>query len=150
MSGPGAGNVARVLVLCTHNSARSQMAEGFLRALAGDRIDVASAGTEATRVHPLATRAMDEVGIDLRGHTSKTLDRFLAQPWDYVITVCDSASERCPLFPGRAERIHWSFEDPSAAQGTDEERLVTFRRVRDAIASQLQQWVKTVPIPPSR
>ncbi len=133
---------SRVLVLCTHNSARSQMAEGFLRALAGDRIEVASAGTEATRVHPLAIRAMDEVGIDLRGHSSKTLDRFLAEPWDYVLTVCDSASERCPLFPGRAERIHWSFEDPAAVQGSEEERLAAFRRVRDQIHARLRAWLE--------
>lgn len=131
----------RVLVLCTHNSARSQMAEGLLRALASDRFDVASAGTEATRVHPLAIRAMDELGIDLRGHSSKTVDRLLAEPWDYVITVCDSANERCPLFPGRTTRLHWSFEDPSAATGSEDERLAVFRRVRDAIAARLREWV---------
>ena len=132
----------RVLVLCTHNSARSQMAEGFLRAIAGDGVEVASAGTEATRVHPLAIRVMDEVGIDLRGHSSKTLDPFLVEPWDYVVTVCDSASERCPMFPGRAQRIHWSFDDPSAATGSDEERLATFRRVRDQIGTRLRAWAK--------
>ena len=131
----------RVLVLCTHNSARSQMAEGLLRALAADRVEVASAGTEATRVHPLAIRAMDEVGIDLRGHSSKTVDRFATEPWDFVITVCDAASERCPIFPGRTTRVHWSFEDPSAAEGSDEERLAVFRRVRDAIATCLRRWV---------
>ena len=131
----------RVLVLCTHNSARSQMAEGLLRALASDRFDVASAGTEATRVHPLAIRAMDELGIDLRGHSSKTVDRLLAEPWDYVITVCDGASERCPLFPGRTTRLHWSFEDPSAAMGSEDERLAVFRRVRDALAARLRGWV---------
>jgi arsenate reductase len=136
----------RVLVLCTHNSARSQMAEGFLRALAGDRLDVASAGTEATGVHPLAIRAMDERAIDLRGHTSKTLDRFRAEPWDYVITVCDAASERCPLFPGRAQRLHWSFDDPSAAPGNEAERLAAFRRVRDAIEARLRAWLaETAP-----
>jgi arsenate reductase (thioredoxin) len=132
---------ARVLVLCTHNSARSQMAEGLLRALAPDRFEVASAGTEATRVHPLAIRAMDELGIDLGGHTSKTLDRFLAEPWDYVITVCDTANERCPVFPGAAMRLHWGFDDPSAARGTEEERLAEFRRVRDAIATRLRSWL---------
>ena len=131
----------RVLVLCTHNAARSQMAEGLLRALAPDRFDVASAGTEATRVHPLAIRVMDEVGIDLRGHDSKTVDRFVAQPWDYVITVCDSANERCPVFPGAATRLHWSFEDPSAAMGSEDERLAVFRRVRDAIAARCRAWV---------
>jgi arsenate reductase len=131
----------RVLVLCTHNSARSQMAEGLLRALASDRFDVASAGTEATRVHPLAIRAMDELGIDLRGHSSKTVDRLVAEPWDYVITVCDGANERCPVFPGRTTRLHWSFEDPSAAPGSEDERLAVFRRVRDAIAARLREWV---------
>jgi len=131
----------RVLVLCTHNSARSQIAEGLLRALAPDRFDVASAGTEATRVHPLAIRAMDELGIDLRGHSSKTVDRLVAEPWDFVITVCDSANERCPLFPGRTTRLHWSFEDPSAAAGSEDERLAVFRRVRDAIAARLREWV---------
>jgi len=131
----------RVLFLCTHNSARSQIAEGFLRALAGDRFDVASAGTEATRVHPLAIRAMEEVGIDLTGHTSKTIDTLVDQSWDYVITVCDSANERCPIFPGGTTRIHWSFDDPSQATGTDADRLETFRRVRDEILTRLHQWL---------
>ena len=120
----------RVLFLCTHNSATSQIAEGFLRAIAGDRFDVSSAGTEATCVHPLAIRVMDEVGIDFAGHTSKTLDAVLGQPWDYVITLCDSANERCPVFLARTVRIHWSFDDPSQAAGTDEDRLGVFRRVR--------------------
>ena len=132
---------ARVLFLCTHNSARSQMAEGFLRAMAGDRFEIASAGTEATRVHPLALRAMEEVGISLAGQTSKTLDRFLGKPWDYVITVCDSANERCPVFPAQTRRIHWSFDDPSRATGTEEERLPTFRRVRDEILDRLRGWL---------
>jgi arsenate reductase len=131
----------RVLFLCTHNSARSQMAEGLLCALAGDSFEVASAGTEATRVHPLAIQAMKEIGIDLTGHTSKTIDAFLGQPWDYVITVCDNANERCPLFPGRTTRIHWSFNDPSQATGTDADRLETFRRVRDEILTRLRQWL---------
>jgi arsenate reductase len=131
----------RVLVLCTHNAARSQMAEGLLRAMAGDRFEVASAGTEATRVHPLAIRAMEERGIDLRSHTSKAVDRLAAEPWDVVITVCDAARERCPVFPGRTTRVHWSFEDPSAAVGSEEERLAVFRRVRDAIAARLEGWV---------
>ena len=133
----------RVLFLCTHNSARSQMAEGFLRTQAGDRFEVASAGTEATRVHPLAIRVMDEVGIDLRGHTSKSLDQFLQAPWDSVITVCDSANERCPVFPGRTTRLHWSFDDPSQATGSDAERLQTFRRVRDEIARAISGWLTT-------
>lgn len=131
----------RILFLCTHNSARSQMAEGFARSLAGADFDIASAGTEATRVHPLAIRAMDEVGIDLRGHTSKTLDRFLHEPWDYVITVCDSANESCPVFPGAAKRVHWSFRDPSTVQGPDEERLAVFRQVRDEIQGRILRWI---------
>jgi arsenate reductase len=114
------------------------MAEGFLRAWAGDRFEVASAGTEATRVHALAIEVMDEAGIDLRSHTPKTLDAFLAEPRDYVITVCDSANERCPLFPGGTTRVHWSFDDPSAAAGSEAERLATFRRVRDAIAARIR------------
>jgi arsenate reductase len=121
------------------------MAEGLLRVLAGDRLEVASAGTEATRVHPLAIRAMDEVGIDLRGHRSKTLDRFLGEPWDDVVTVCDRAGERCPVFPGPARRTHWSFEDPSAAAGDEEERLRAFRRVRDQIAERLRAWLAAEP-----
>ena len=131
----------RVLILCTHNSARSQMAEGLLRSMAGDRFDVASAGTEATRVHPLAIRAMADLGVDLNGHTSKTVDRFLGEPWDYVITVCDSANEKCPIFPGRTTRLHWSFLDPSQATGSDDERLAVFRKIRDQIAGRLREWV---------
>ena len=132
----------RILILCTHNSSRSQMAEGFVRKTAGDRVEVESAGTEATRVHPLAIRAMQEVGIDLSGHRSKTLDRFQTRPWDYVLTVCDSANERCPVFPGRAQRVHWSFEDPSKARGTEEEQLAVFRRVRDEITRTLGTWLE--------
>ena len=141
---------ACVLFVCTHNSARSQMAEGFLRAMAGDRFEIASAGTEATRVHLLAIRAMEEVGISLAGHTSKTLDRFLGQPWDYVITVCDSANERCPVFPAQTRRIHWSFDDPSRATGTEEERLGIFRRVRDEILARLRAWLAAEGDPTTR
>ena len=117
------------------------MAEGLLRRLAPERFEVESAGTEATRVHPLAIEVMREIGIDISGHRSKTLDRLVAEPWDYVITVCDHANERCPLFPGRTQRIHWSFEDPSAAPGPEGERLAVFRRVRDAIDAQLRRWL---------
>jgi arsenate reductase len=134
-------NKRRVLFLCTHNSARSQMAEGLLRALAGDRFDVASAGTEQTGVRPLAITAMDEVGVDLRTHRSKTLDRFVGERWDYVITVCDSANESCPVFPGAANRLHWSFPDPSRAEGTDQEKLAVYREVRDQIAARLREWL---------
>jgi thioredoxin type arsenate reductase len=132
---------ARVLFLCTHNSARSQMAEGFLRHLSGETVEVASAGTEATRVHPLAIQTMRDVGIDLSAHSSKTVDTLLGRPWDYVITVCDAANERCPLFPGRTTRLHWSFEDPSQATGGEDQRLATFRRVRDQIHARVRDWL---------
>jgi arsenate reductase len=124
---------SRVLFLCTHNSARSQMAEGLLRHLAGNRFEVMSAGTEATHVRPLAIRAMDEIGVDISSQESKTLERYLREPFDYVITVCDDANEACPFFPGAANRLHWSFEDPSRAEGSEEERLAVFRSVRDRI-----------------
>jgi arsenate reductase len=117
------------------------MAEGFLRALGGDRFEAASAGTEATRVHPLAIRAMHEVGIDLDGHSSKTFDRLLDQAWDCVITVCDNANERCPAFPARSTHLHWSFEDPSAASGTEEDKLQDFRRIRDEISERIRDWI---------
>jgi arsenate reductase len=130
-----------VLFLCTHNAARSQMAEGLLRRLGGDRFEVTSAGTEARGVNPLATRAMAEIGVDLRGHTSKTLDRFVGERWDHVITVCDGANESCPVFPGAAARLHWSFDDPSGATGTEEERLAVFRRVRDEIRARIEGWL---------
>jgi arsenate reductase len=130
----------RVLFLCTHNSARSQMAEGLLRHLAGDRYETFSAGTEQTRVHPLAIEAMREIGVDIRGQASKTLDAFAGERFDYVITVCDRANESCPLFPGDTERIHWSFDDPSAATGSDEQRLAAFRRIRDEIRQRLRTF----------
>jgi arsenate reductase (thioredoxin) len=128
----------RVLFLCTHNSARSQMAEGLLRDLAGDQFEVMSAGTEATHVRPLAIRALDEIGVDISGQESKSLERYLDEPIDYVITVCDDANEACPFFPGAQNRLHWSFEDPSRAEGSDEERLAVFRRVRDGIKDRVQ------------
>lgn len=131
----------RVLFLCTHNSARSQMAEGLLRAMAGDGFEVFSAGTEETRVHPLAIEAMREIGIDISGHRSKTLDEFAGRQFDYVVTVCDRANESCPIFPGATERIHWSFDDPSAATGTDAERLRVFGQIRDAIQQRLRTFL---------
>jgi arsenate reductase len=130
---------SRVLFLCTHNSARSQMAEGLLRHLAGDRFEAYSAGTEATHVRPLAIRAMDEIGIDISGQESKTLNRYLGEPFDYVITVCDEANEACPFFPGAKNRLHWSFEDPAQATGSEEERLGVFRRARDKIRERIEQ-----------
>ena len=127
-----------MLFLCTHNSARSQMAEGLLRHLAGDRFEVMSAGTEATHVRPLAIRAMEEIGIEISSQESKTLGRYLGEPFDYVITVCDEANEACPFFPGAKNRLHWSLEDPSRAEGSEEERLGVFRRVRDEIGERIE------------
>ncbi len=132
----------RVLFLCTHNSARSQMAEGFLRAMAGDRFEAQSAGTEKTSVNPLAIRVMAERGIDLGGHASKVYDGLMQERWDYLVTVCDDANERCPFVPGSVKRLHWSFEDPSRARGTEEERLHVFRRVRDQIEQRLAEWLQ--------
>jgi arsenate reductase (thioredoxin) len=127
------------LFLCTHNSARSQMAEGLLRHLAGDSFEAHSAGTEATHVRPLAIRAMEEVGVDISRQESKTLERYLEEPFDYVITVCDDANEACPFFPGAKNRLHWSFEDPSRAEGSEEERLAVFRSVRDRIGERIER-----------
>jgi arsenate reductase len=107
----------RVLVLCTNNSARSQMAEGFFRQIAGGQVRVDSAGTAPSRVHPLAIQVMQEFGVDLAQHTSKHLNQFLGEPIDVVLTVCDAANDTCPMFPGRAERLHWSYPDPGAAVG---------------------------------
>ena len=139
MTAAEAGERARVLFVCTHNSARSQMAESLLRHLAGDRFEAHSAGTEATHVRPLAIRAMDEIGVDITGQESKTLERYLEQPIDYVVTVCDAANEACPFFPGAKNRLHWSFEDPSRAEGTEEERLEVFRKVRDEIRERIER-----------
>jgi len=130
--------VARVLFLCTHNSARSQMAEGMLRAWAGDRFEAFSAGVEAAEVRPLAIRAMAEIGIDISEQLSKRLDAYLGQPFAFAVTVCDEALEACPAFPGAARQLHWSFDDPSAARGTDDERLEVFRRVRDEIGARIR------------
>ncbi len=127
-----------VLFLCTHNSARSQMAEGLLRHLAADRFEAFSAGTEATHVWPLAVHAMAELGIDISDQESKTFDRYLGEPFDAVITVCDQANESCPLFLGAKERLHWSFPDPSKATGTEDDQLAVYRSVRDAIRDRIE------------
>jgi arsenate reductase len=121
----------RILILCTGNSARSQMAEGLLRHDAGDRFEVFSAGTKPSAVRPEAIAVMRELGIDISGHRSKSVDEFTGQSFDYVLTVCDSAKERCPFFPGKTVKIHRSFEDPAGLQGSDDERTRLFRRVRD-------------------
>lgn len=134
----------RVLFICTHNSARSQMAEGFLRALGSDRFAAFSAGTEATQVRPLAIRAMAEVGIDIAGQESKTLDRYRGEPFAAVVTVCDQANEACPHFPGAGRRLHWSFADPSRATGTEEEQLAVYRQVRDQIRARIERELLTL------
>jgi arsenate reductase len=128
-----------VLFLCTHNSARSQMAEGLLRHLSGGRVHASSAGTEATRVRPLAIRVMAEAGIDIAGQESKTLQRYLGEPFDAVITVCDDANDACPVFLGARERLHWSFPDPSRATGTEADQLAAYRSTRDAIRERIER-----------
>jgi arsenate reductase len=133
-------NKKRVLILCTGNSARSQMAEGLLRYDAGERFDVESAGTKASAVRPEAIAAMREAGIDISGQRSKNVDEFEGQRFDYVITVCDNARETCPVFFGAAERLHHNFEDPAAIVGSDEERLAGFRRVRDELRGYLREF----------
>lgn len=133
----------RVLFLCTHNSARSQMAEGLLRLLGGGRFAAFSAGTEATQVRPLAIRAMAEVGIDISGQQSKTLDRYLGEAFEAVITVCDDANEACPVFYGARRRLHWSLPDPSRATGTEEEQLAVYREVRDELRRRIEAELLT-------
>jgi arsenate reductase len=128
----------RVLFLCTHNSARSQMAETYMRSIAGDRYEIASAGTEPSRVHPLAIRAMQEIGIDIAHQSAKP---FLGDVWHYVITVCDQANESCPIFPFPAQRLHWGLPDPSQATGTEDERLQVFRWVRDKLFLTIRAWL---------
>ena len=133
----------RVLILCTGNSARSQMAEGLLRHDAGERFDVESAGTKPGIVRPEAIAAMKELGVDISGHRSKSVDEFEGQRFDYVITVCDNAKESCPVFFGAANRLHHSFDDPPPmSQGTDEERMAIFRRVRDELRAYLAEFAQ--------
>ncbi|HUQ94225.1 MAG TPA: arsenate reductase ArsC [Bryobacteraceae bacterium] len=128
----------RVLILCTGNSARSQMAEGLLRHDAGDLFEVESAGTKPGHVRAEAIAVMKEAGIDISRHRSKHLDKFSGKNFDYVLTVCDNANEACPVFPGKTNRTHRNFEDPAAAQGSEEQRLAVFRRVRDEIREYLR------------
>jgi arsenate reductase len=135
----------RVLILCTGNSARSQMAEGLLRHMAGDLFEVESAGVEPSHVRPQAIEAMRERGIDISRHRSKSVDKFTGQRFDYVITVCDNANERCPVYPATTKRIHWSFDDPAAAEGDEAARLAVFRRVRDEIESRLRDFLGEEP-----
>ena len=131
-----------VLFLCTGNSCRSQMAEGWLRHLAGDRFDVASAGTHPVGMNQLAVEVMKEVGVDLSEYSSKGLDEFKNKSFDFVITVCDQAKESCPIFPHAPSLLHWSFEDPAKAVGPKEKCLTVFRRIRDQIAWHIEQFVR--------
>ncbi|HEX6129812.1 MAG TPA: arsenate reductase ArsC [Candidatus Limnocylindria bacterium] len=136
----------RVLFLCTHNSARSQMAEGLLRAAGGAGYKALSAGTEATRVRPEAIEVMAELGIDISGQASKTLEPFLGQPIDWLITVCDQAREACPTLPSVANQLHWSIPDPAAVEGPAEVRLAAFRAARDDLAARIQAFLSTDPL----
>ena len=132
----------RILVLCTGNSARSQMGEGLFRQKGGDRYEVQSAGTQPTHVRSEAITVMRELGIDLSGHRSKSVDGFARQSFDYVVTVCDNARDNCPVFPGAAKRIHWSLEDPAAVQGDEAVRLAAFRRIRDQLREHVATFFK--------
>ena len=139
------GTKRSVLVLCTGNSCRSQMAEGWFRHLSGGGIGAFSAGSHpAGSVHPLAVRVMSEVGVDISGHFSKPISDFLGQSFDYVITVCDDAAEVCPVFPGKAARLHWGLEDPAQADGNEAQRIDVFRRVRDLLRTHVEALVKEI------
>jgi arsenate reductase len=129
----------KVLFLCTENSCRSQMAEGILRHLMGDRFEVFSAGTKPSVVNPMAIKVMAEIGIDISGHRSKSVEEFQGMNFDFVITTCDAARETCPVFPGKARRLHWSFNDPAEAEGSENEILSAFRKVRDEIKQRIQE-----------
>ena len=135
--------LTRVLFLCTGNSARSQMAEGFLRKYAGDRFEAHSAGLEPKGIHPLTIRVMQEAGVDMSGQTSKGFDTYLGKVlFQYLITLCDDAEKNCPTtWPGVSNRLHWSFEDPAAKTGSDEDKLAKFRQVRDQIDQKVKTWV---------
>lgn len=132
----------RVLILCTGNSARSQMAEGLLRREGGETYEVFSAGVEPSFVRPQSVEAMREIGIDIAGQRSKSVDEFAGQEFDHVITVCDNARERCPVFPGNTNLIHWNFDDPPANVGDEVAQLAVFRRVRDEIGERIAAFVK--------
>jgi len=131
----------RLLFLCTGNSARSQMAEGILRHEAGDRFDVFSAGTQPSRVRPEAIAVMHEIGIDISGHRSKSIDEFKGRDLDTIVTVCDHAKEFCPVFPGATQRLHWPFEDPASVTGTEEQRKDAFRKIRDLIHRRIKVFL---------
>ena len=130
----------KVLFLCTSNSARSQMAEGLLKYLAGDRFEVFSAGVKPTQVNPFAIKVMVELGINISNHMSKSVEEFLGQEFDYIITVCDNAKESCPVFPGKYQKVHWSLKDPAEARGKEEEKLKVFRKIRDQIKENILKY----------
>jgi arsenate reductase len=132
----------RVIFICTHNSARSQMAEGLLRHLAGKRFQPYSAGTAPTRLHPLAVAAMQEIGIDISGQRAKDASEYTEAKFDYLITVCDQAREACPIFPGARHQLHWSLPDPAAAEGEETARLIAFRQVREDLAARIRQLIE--------
>ena len=134
-------NKNKVLILCTGNSARSQMAEGLMREMDGTTFEVASAGVSPTQVRSEAVEVMKEIGIDISQHFSKDVDRFVADNFDYVITVCDNANERCPVFPGHAKRIHWSFADPAQVEGDEATKLSAFRTIRDQIKARIETFI---------
>jgi arsenate reductase len=134
-------SLPRALFLCTANSCRSQMAEGFLRHLASDRFEAASAGAEPTRVNPDAVRVMKEIGIDISGHRSKDVSEFVGQHFTYVVRVCDRAKENCPIFPGAFRYLDWKLDDPATAKGTEAQRLAAFRRVRDEIEERIRDFI---------
>ena len=134
------GQKKRVLILCTGNSARSQMAEGLLRHDSGDRFEVESAGTKPSRVRLEAIQVMREIGIDISAHRSKSVDEFAGETFDYVLTVCDHAKESCPIYPGHSNRLHRNFQDPAAVEGSEEQRLAAFRKVRDEIQMYLRSF----------
>jgi arsenate reductase (thioredoxin) len=132
----------KILVLCTGNSARSQMGEGLFRTEGGGRFEVFSAGIKPSSVRPEAIAVMKEIGIDISGQRSKSVDEFSGQSIDYVITVCDSARDNCPMFPASTERLHWSLEDPAAVQGSEHERLAAFRRIRDQLHDRVRTFFR--------
>lgn len=137
----------KVLIVCTGNSARSQMAEGLLRHEAGDRFEVFSAGTRPSLVRPEAIAVMNEIGLDISHHRSKSVDEFLGRQLDFVITVCSSAKETCPVFPGNAKRLHWPFDDPAAVAGSEEVRRQAFRKIRDQIHGRIRLFLDSTAAP---
>jgi arsenate reductase len=139
----------KLLVLCTGNSARSQMGEGLFRHFGGDGWEIHSAGTKPSIVRPEAIAVMNEFGIDISGHRSKSVDEFSGHSFDFVVTVCDNAAENCPVFPAGTQRLHWSFEDPAAVVGNEEVRLAAFRRIRDQIRVRVEQFFASVTESPS-